>query len=46
VVLWARLKEFAKFEMERLPKEKNIDVSGVSHATEPTLIRFRWCRAI
>lgn len=46
MVLWARLKEFAKFEMERLPKEKNIDVSGVPHVTETMLIRFRWCRAI
>ena len=26
VVLWERLREFARFEMERLPKEKNIDV--------------------
>jgi len=26
IVLWERLKEFATFEMERLPKEKNIDV--------------------
>ena len=26
VVLWDRLKDFARFEMERLPKEKNIDV--------------------
>lgn len=24
--MWARLAEFAKYEMERLPKEKNIDV--------------------
>lgn len=26
VVLWERLKEFARYEMERLPKEKSIDV--------------------
>jgi hypothetical protein len=26
VVLWARLKDFARFEMERLPREKNLDV--------------------
>ena len=26
IVLWERLKEFARFETERLPKEKNIDV--------------------
>ncbi|WRT67273.1 uncharacterized protein IL334_004240 [Kwoniella shivajii] len=25
-ILWSRLAEFARFEMERLPKEKNIDV--------------------
>ncbi len=27
IVLWERLKEFARFEMERLPKDKNIEVS-------------------
>lgn len=26
VVLWERLKEFARYEMERIPKEKSIDV--------------------
>lgn len=26
VVLWERLKDFARFEMERFPKEKNIEV--------------------
>jgi hypothetical protein len=26
VVLWERLREFARYEMERLPKEKSIDV--------------------
>ena len=26
VLLWERLKEFARFEMERLPKDKNIEV--------------------
>ena len=26
IVLWERLKEFARFEMERLPRDKNIDV--------------------
>ena len=28
IVLWERLKDFARFEMERLPKDKNIDVSS------------------
>lgn len=26
VVLWERLKDFARYEMERIPKEKSIDV--------------------
>jgi len=26
LVLWERLKDFARFEMERLPRDKNIEV--------------------
>lgn len=26
IMLWDRLKEFARFEMDRFPKDKNIDV--------------------